>query len=107
MLSAAQHGASGEPCPGGIIDEAALAEAIENGVIAGAGVDVFASEPLAETPAAQRQRGLVLTPHLGASTEAQENVATDAAEQIRDVPLGLPPAARSTSLVSVPRSWSA
>ena len=85
---------------GGIIDEAALAEAIENGVIAGAGVDVFASEPLAEdSPLRKVQRGLVLTPHLGASTEeAQENVATDVAEQIRDVLLGLP----ARSAVNIP-----
>ena len=76
---------------GGIVDEAAIAEAIETGVIAGAGLDVFASEPLAQdSPLRGVERGLVLTPHLGASTEeAQENVAIDVAEQIRDVLLGL------------------
>ncbi|MGC6483219.1 MAG: phosphoglycerate dehydrogenase [Synechococcus sp.] len=85
---------------GGIIDEAALADAIENGVIAGAGVDVFASEPLAvDSPLRKVQRGLVVTPHLGASTEeAQENVAIDVAEQIRDVLLGLP----ARSAVNIP-----
>ena len=85
---------------GGIIDESALAEAVENGVIAGAGVDVFASEPLAaDSPLRAVERGLVLTPHLGASTEeAQENVAIDVAEQIRDVLLGLP----ARSAVNIP-----
>ena len=85
---------------GGIVDEAAIAEAIDNGVIAGAGLDVFASEPLdQDSPLRAVERGLVLTPHLGASTEeAQENVATDVAEQIRDVLLGLP----ARSAVNIP-----
>ncbi len=85
---------------GGIVDEAAIAEAINQGVIAGAGLDVFASEPLdQDSPLRAVERGLVLTPHLGASTEeAQENVATDVAEQIRDVLLGLP----ARSAVNIP-----
>ena len=85
---------------GGIVDEPAIAEAIETGVIAGAGLDVFASEPLAkDSPLRAVERGLVLTPHLGASTEeAQENVAVDVAEQIRDVLLGLP----ARSAVNIP-----
>ena len=85
---------------GGIVDEAAIAEAIDNGVIAGAGLDVFAAEPLdQDSPLRAVERGLVLTPHLGASTEeAQENVATDVAEQIRDVLLGLP----ARSAVNIP-----
>ena len=80
---------------GGIIDEAALAEAVENGTIGGAALDVYAKEPLeAGSPLRQVKERLILTPHLGASTEeAQENVAIDVAEQIRDVLLGLPPAA--------------
>ena len=85
---------------GGIVDEADLAEAVDNGVIAGAGLDVYASEPLAaDSPLRSVERGLVLTPHLGASTEeAQENVAIDVAEQIRDVLLGLP----ARSAVNIP-----
>ncbi len=77
---------------GGIIDEAALAEAIESGRIAGAALDVFENEPLEPTsPLLKVSRNLILTPHLGASTEeAQANVAIDVAEQIRDVLLGLP-----------------
>ena len=85
---------------GGIIDEAALAEAINSGVIAGAGLDVYAAEPLPEnSPLLSVDDHLILTPHLGASTaEAQENVAIDVAEQIRDVLLGLP----ARSAVNIP-----
>jgi D-3-phosphoglycerate dehydrogenase len=85
---------------GGIVDEAALAEAVETGVIAGAALDVFAKEPLAaDSPLRAVKERLVLTPHLGASTaEAQENVAIDVAEQIRDVLLGLP----ARSAVNIP-----
>jgi D-3-phosphoglycerate dehydrogenase / 2-oxoglutarate reductase len=77
---------------GGIIDEAALAEALKSGRIAGAALDVFENEPLeADSPLRAIGSQLILTPHLGASTEeAQANVAIDVAEQIRDVLLGLP-----------------
>ena len=85
---------------GGIVDEAALAEALQTGVIAGAALDVYAKEPLAaDSPLRSVRERLVLTPHLGASTtEAQENVAIDVAEQIRDVLLGLP----ARSAVNIP-----
>ncbi len=85
---------------GGIIDENALAQAINSGVIAGAALDVYANEPLSEdSPLRKVNDGLILTPHLGASTaEAQENVAIDVAEQIRDVLLGLP----ARSAVNIP-----
>jgi D-3-phosphoglycerate dehydrogenase len=85
---------------GGIVDESALAEALEQGVIAGAALDVFGKEPLAsDSPLRQVKGNLILTPHLGASTaEAQENVAVDVAEQIRDVLLGLP----ARSAVNIP-----
>ncbi|USW47280.1 Putative D-isomer specific 2-hydroxyacid dehydrogenase, catalytic domain, ACT-like protein [Septoria linicola] len=70
---------------GGIIDEAALLEALETGVIAGAGVDVFTSEPPKEGDTASKlinHPNVVATPHLGASTvEAQENVSIDVCEQ--------------------------
>ena len=66
---------------GGIVDENALADAIESGHVAGAAIDVFAKEP---PPADHRLIGLpqvLVTPHLGASTdEAQELVAVEAAE---------------------------
>ncbi len=69
---------------GGIIDEAALAEAIREGQVAGAALDVFAQEPLqADSPLRDLGDRIILTPHLGASTEeAQVKVAVDVAEQI-------------------------
>jgi D-3-phosphoglycerate dehydrogenase len=85
---------------GGIVDEQAIAEAIKQGKIAGAALDVFSKEPL-EDDSVLRAMGkeLLLTPHLGASTEeAQINVAIDVAEQIRDVLLGLP----ARSAVNIP-----
>ncbi|HJS72297.1 MAG TPA: hydroxyacid dehydrogenase [Acidimicrobiia bacterium] len=69
---------------GGVVDEAALAKALQNGVIAGAALDVYETEPLAEDSPLRQAPNLVLTPHLGASTiEAQEGVATDVATKIR------------------------
>ena len=65
---------------GGIIDEAALAEAVRNGVIAGAAVDVFAKEPTTESPLFDVPN-IIVTPHLGASTEeAQDKAGTQVAE---------------------------
>lgn len=84
---------------GGVIDEAALSEALKAGKIAGAALDVFESEPLGESPLRELGKEVILTPHLGASTaEAQVNVAIDVAEQIRDVLLGLP----ARSAVNIP-----
>jgi len=84
---------------GGIIDEAALADALKQGKIAGAALDVYAQEPLGESPLRDFVKETVLTPHLGASTEeAQVNVSVDVAEQIRDVLLGLP----ARSAVNIP-----
>ena len=84
---------------GGIIDEAALAEALKEGKIAGAALDVYEQEPLGESPLRALGKEMVMTPHLGASTEeAQANVAIDVAEQIRDVLLGLP----ARSAVNIP-----
>jgi len=68
---------------GGIVDEAALAEAVEDGVLAGAAVDVFAEEPVSPDNPLLAVEDVIVTPHLGASTEAaQENVATVTAEQV-------------------------
>lgn len=70
---------------GGIVDEDALCDALESGHLAGGALDVFDSEPLPEDSRLRRTEGLVLTPHLGASTaEAQLNVAISVAEQVRD-----------------------
>lgn len=71
---------------GGIIDERALADALRDGHIAGAAVDVFTKEPIADDNPLRSAPNLVLTPHLGASTvEAQYNVAYDVADQIASV----------------------
>jgi D-3-phosphoglycerate dehydrogenase len=70
---------------GGVVDEAALAEALAAGTIAGAAVDVFAQEPPVGSPLLDAPH-VVLTPHLGASTaEAQVRVAVEAAQQVVDV----------------------
>ena len=67
---------------GGIIDEAALAVALREGTIAGAALDVFASEPLKDSPLFGLPNA-VLTPHLGASTsEAQDKAGTQVAEYV-------------------------
>jgi D-3-phosphoglycerate dehydrogenase len=74
---------------GGLIDEEALYQAIEQGRIAGAAIDVFTEEPTA-SPLLKSNK-VILTPHLGASTtEAQVNVAVDAAEQVIAVLHGQP-----------------
>ena len=72
---------------GGIIDEAALKEALDSGHVASAAIDVYDKEPIeANNPLLECKGHIILTPHLGASTEeAQINVAFDVAEQIRDV----------------------
>jgi len=68
---------------GGLIDEAALAEAVASGKVAAAGLDVFVSEPLSADSSLREHDRIVLTPHLGASTtEAQENVGLEVAELI-------------------------
>jgi D-3-phosphoglycerate dehydrogenase / 2-oxoglutarate reductase len=69
---------------GGLIDEAALKAALDSGQVAGAALDVFATEPAKENLLFGNEK-IVATPHLGASTtEAQENVALQVAEQIAD-----------------------
>jgi D-3-phosphoglycerate dehydrogenase / 2-oxoglutarate reductase len=69
---------------GGLIDEAALKDALDSGHVAGAALDVFVQEPAKESPLFGTP-GFVSTPHLGASTnEAQVNVAIQVAEQMSD-----------------------
>ncbi|MCA1831944.1 MAG: phosphoglycerate dehydrogenase [Actinomycetota bacterium] len=67
---------------GGLIDEAALAEAISSGHLGGAGIDVFAEEPTTVSPLFDLEH-VVVTPHLGASThEAQDKAGVTIAEQV-------------------------
>lgn len=74
---------------GGIINDEDLAAAIESGKVAGAGMDVFVTEPPAWDNPLFGMDKVIFTPHLGASTkEAQVNVAIDVCEQIRDVFMG-------------------
>jgi D-3-phosphoglycerate dehydrogenase len=69
---------------GGLIDEEALRKALDDGHVAGAALDVFAQEPATENPLFGHPH-VVCTPHLGASTsEAQEKVALQIAEQMAD-----------------------
>ncbi|MBL8574674.1 MAG: phosphoglycerate dehydrogenase [Hyphomicrobiaceae bacterium] len=69
---------------GGLVDEAALRELLDSGHVAGAAFDVFAEEPATANPLFGHPK-VVATPHLGASTtEAQENVALQVAEQMSD-----------------------
>ena len=71
---------------GGLIDEAALIEALKSKHVAAAALDVYEEEPPAADAEIRKIPNLVLTPHLGASTaEAQEGVGLEIAEQIRAV----------------------
>ena len=70
---------------GGIVDEAALVEAIKSGQVAGAALDVFEEEP-PKNSVLPTLPNVITTPHLGASTEeAQVNVAIEVAEQVADM----------------------
>ncbi len=69
---------------GGLVVEADLAAALDSGYVAGAAIDVFVEEPAVKNPLFGRDN-VVATPHLGAATsEAQENVALQIAEQMAD-----------------------
>jgi D-3-phosphoglycerate dehydrogenase len=68
---------------GGLVDEAALAEAITSGHVRAAGIDVFATEPCTDSPLFDLPQ-VVVTPHLGASTsEAQDRAGTDVAASVK------------------------
>lgn len=74
---------------GGIIDEAALLKGLDSGKVSGAALDVFEKEPPDFSLPLLKHKKVVLTPHLGASTEeAQVNVAIEVCESVRDALLG-------------------
>lgn len=74
---------------GGIVDEKALVKAVKEGKVAGAALDVFEEEPLKPDNEIIKLDNIIVTPHLGASTEeAQVNVSIEAAEIVRDALLG-------------------
>jgi D-3-phosphoglycerate dehydrogenase / 2-oxoglutarate reductase len=67
---------------GGLIDEGALADALRDGQVGGAGIDVFVTEPTTSSPLFELPN-VVVTPHLGASTaEAQDRAGTDVAKSV-------------------------
>lgn len=77
---------------GGIVDEGALVEALRSGHLAGAGVDVYATEPITADNPLLSAPNVVLTPHLGASTaEAQDRVGLEMAEQLLQALDGITP----------------
>ncbi|MGY1823729.1 NAD(P)-dependent oxidoreductase [Geodermatophilus sp. SYSU D00079] len=73
----------GTPARGGLVDEAALADALRSGQVGAAGIDVYATEPCTDSPLF-RLPNTVVTPHLGASTtEAQDKAGTAVAHSVR------------------------
>ena len=84
-IAAAKKGVRIVNCArGGLVDEAALRAALDSGHVAGAAFDVFTEEPATQNPLFGHPN-VVCTPHLGAATtEAQENVALQVAEQMSD-----------------------
>ena len=67
---------------GGIIDEAALAQALNAGIIAGAGIDVTAQEPLEADSPLRTTKNIILTPHIAwYSEEASSDLKTKTAEE--------------------------
>jgi D-3-phosphoglycerate dehydrogenase len=90
---------------GGIVDEAALAAALEGAQLRGAVLDVFTAEPPPADHPLRRAPNLLLTPHLGANTaEAQRNVAVDVCEAVRDALLN-GELSRSMNVAAVDGAW--
>ena len=86
---------------GGIINEQDLAQAVKDGIVAGAAIDVFTEEPIPKDHPLIGVDNIILTPHLGASTvEAQIGVSVDVAEGIRAALNGEPVAAINMPSIS-------
>lgn len=94
---------------GGIVDEAALLSALQVGMIAGAGIDVFTSEPPQPGDTASAliaHPNVVATPHLGASTvEAQENVSIDVCTQVLSILSGQLPRSAVNAPIILPEEY--
>lgn len=94
---------------GGVYNEAALLKALDEGWIAGAGLDVFTSEPVQpDSVAAQltKHPKVVATPHLGASTlEAQENVSLDVCTQVLEIMRGGLPTSAVNAPIILPEEY--
>ncbi|KAL2257588.1 hypothetical protein VTK26DRAFT_9432 [Humicola hyalothermophila] len=94
---------------GGVYDEEALLRALDEGWIAGAGLDVFTKEPPVEGSVADRlarHPKVVSTPHLGASTvEAQENVSMDVCKQVVEILKGGMPTAAVNAPLILPEEY--
>lgn len=94
---------------GGVYNEAALLKALDEGWIAGAGLDVFTSEPPTAdsvTERLARHPRVVSTPHLGASTvEAQENVSMDVCTQVLEILRGGPPTSAVNAPIILPEEY--
>ncbi|KAK5177924.1 hypothetical protein LTR16_010903, partial [Cryomyces antarcticus] len=92
-----------------MIDETALLEALDAGTIAGAGIDVFTSEPPKPDDTASRliaHPKVVATPHLGASTvEAQENVSIDVCTQVLSILSGQLPRSAVNAPIILPEEY--
>lgn len=95
---------------GGVYNEAALLEALDEGYIAGAGLDVFTSEPPAADSVAHKLAShpkVVATPHLGASTvEAQENVSVDVCTQVVAILRGGLPTSAVNAPIILPEEYN-
>jgi D-3-phosphoglycerate dehydrogenase len=94
---------------GGVYNEEALLKALDEGWIAGAGLDVFTSEPPVEGSVAAKLAAhpkVVSTPHLGASTvEAQENVSMDVCTQVVEILRGGVPTAAVNAPLILPEEY--
>jgi D-3-phosphoglycerate dehydrogenase / 2-oxoglutarate reductase len=94
---------------GGVIDEDALLEALDHGKLAGAGLDVFTTEPPTQDSSAVKlvaHPKVVATPHLGASTkEAQENVSIDVCEQVIAILRGELPRSAVNAPIILPEEY--